>query len=148
MADTGLYNPGSVNPVGLSKNANTAISYGGTLLKVTAVADEVDVCGAGENPQYCAATDTKHRITGVATADVQVGCLPLINGIEIYVPLLATNAEIAIGDLVETTAGGTVDKKDGAGWIVGHALEAKAALAGATTANTIKISVDKYYAAA
>jgi hypothetical protein len=37
--------------------------------------------------------------------------------------LLAKNADIEIGDELETAAGGTVDKKNGAGWIVGKALE-------------------------
>lgn len=125
----------------------TAISYPGTLIASTATANTVDVCGAGTEPIGYAFTTTKNPVTGTATADVKVGVGALIPGQIIEVPLLATNAAIAIGDEVETTAAGTVDLKSGAGWIVGQALAAAATNAGATaTTMYLKIRVNKRYA--
>ena len=46
-----------------------------------------------------------------------------------------------IGDELETAAGGTVDKKSGAGWIAGKALEA----VHAGTGGFITIRVSKRY---
>ena len=88
-------------------------------------------------------TSTKHPVTGVATANVQVGVTALIEGTEVEVPVVASNAKITQWDAIEIAAGGKVDKKDGAGWIVGHALEDK----DATAAGYIRIRVCKYYAA-
>lgn len=140
----GLVNDGQV----IAYTATTAITYPGTLLKGTATADTVDTCGAGEEPIGFAFTSTKHPVTGTATADVKVGVHALIPGQVIEVPLLATNAQIAIGDTVETTAGGTVDKKSGAGWCVGEALAAAATNAGGTAATMyLKIRVNKRYQA-
>jgi len=56
---------------------------------------------------------------------------------------------IAIGDALETVAIGEVDKKSGAGEIVGFALEAADQNAGATVATKhIKVLVNQYTASA
>jgi hypothetical protein len=138
----GLVNDAEV----IAYTATTAISYAGTLVKGTTTANTVDTCGAGEEPVGYAFTDTKHPVTAVATAGVKVGVGALIPGRIIEVPVLATNAAISIGDSLETTAGGTVDKKSGAGWLVGEAMSAVGATAGAGV--FVKIRVNKSYAAA
>jgi hypothetical protein len=139
----GLVNDGQV----IAYTATTAITYPGTLIKGTSTANTADTCGAGEEPFGFAFTSTKHPVTGTAQAGVKVGVHALIPGQVIEVPLLATNAQIAIGDKVETAAGGTVDLKSGAGWIVGEALAAAATNAGGTAATMyLKIRVNKYYA--
>jgi hypothetical protein len=82
-------------------------------------------------------------------ADVKIAVLPLINGNVIEVPLLATNAAIAIGDALETTGAGTIDLKSGAGEIVGFALIAAVQNAGATAATRfMKVLVQQYTATA
>jgi hypothetical protein len=99
------------------------------------------ICGAGDEPDGYMLTDTKDRVTEVALANVHRGVGALVEGHKIVVPLLATNVEIAIGDALETANGGTVDKKNGAGWIVGKALEAVPA----GTGGFIAIRVSKRY---
>lgn len=141
----GLISPGCTNPVGKSWTTSSAISYPGTLMKITTTADTVDVCGAGEEPFGFTYTDTKDAQTGVAASDVPVSVVPLVNGQVVEIPLLAANAAISIGDRLETTAGGTVDKKSGAGYLVGWALEAK----DDTSSDTyIKVLVNLRYASA
>lgn len=141
----GMVNDGQV----IAYTTATAITYPGTLMKITSTAGTMDVCGAGEEPVGYAFTSTKHPVTGVATADVKVGVHALIPGQIVEIPLLATNAAIAIGDKVETVAAGEVDLKSGAGWIVGYALIAAATNAGGTAATKyIKVLVDKRYEAA
>ena len=49
--------------------------------------------------------DTKDRVTEVALANVPRGVGALVEGHKIVVPLSATNAEIAIGDALETADG-------------------------------------------
>lgn len=137
--DGGLTNPA----VGQSYKIGEAVSVAGALMKL-ANTGKMMLCGAGEEPDGYLMTDTKNRVTEVAEADVYRGVGGLIPGHKITVPVLATNAEIAIGDALETTAGGTVDKKSGAGWIVGKALEAVAAEAG----GFVTILVYKHYASA
>lgn len=137
-----------VQSPGVSYNMNTAISFAGTLLKKNTVAGEMDVCGAGERADGYAMTNTEN-LAGTAVADVQCASLPLISGNVVDMVLLATNAEIAVGDAMETVAGGRIDKKSGAGEIVGFALEAKAANAGASSTDPfIKVLVNQYTASA
>lgn len=89
-------------------------------------------------------TSTKHPVTGIATANVQVGVAALIEGTEIEVPVVANNAKIMQWDEIEIAAGGMVDKKNGAGWVIGCALEAKEA----TTGGFLRIRVSKRLATA
>ena len=124
---------------------HTAVSYGGTILKVGTTAGEVDLCGAGEEPCGYSFGTTKNPITAVAEANVTRGVVALIPGQEAEVLLLATNVEINVGDDVETTALGTVDKLATGGWVVGKALEHKAAIAG--VGKYIRIRVDKHWVA-
>lgn len=133
---------GIVNPaMGQSFVIGEAISVAGTLVKL-ANTGKMMKCGAGEEPDGYMLTDTKDRVTEVALANVHRGVGALVEGHKIVVPLSATNAEIAIGDALETANGGTVDKKSGAGWIVGKALEAVPA----KTGGFITIRVSKYHA--
>jgi len=137
-----------VQSPGVSYNMNTAVTYAGTLLSKNAVANEMDLTGAGARPDGYAVKSSEN-LAGTAVADVQVGVLPLITGNVAEIPLLATNAVIAVGDLLETTALGTVDLKAGAGWVVGTALEAAAQNDGATAATAhIKVLLNVYYASA
>lgn len=133
---------GIVNPaMGQSFVIGEAISVAGTLVKL-ANTGKMMMCGAGDEPDGYMLTDTKDRVTEVALANVHRGVGALVEGHKIVVPLLANNVEIVIGDKLETAAGGTVDKKNGAGWIVGKALEAVPA----KTGGFITIRVSKYHA--
>lgn len=133
---------GIVNPaMGQSFVIGEAISVAGALVKLANTGKMV-LCDAGEQPDGYLLTDTKDRVTEVALADVPRGVGALVEGHKIVVPLSANNAEIVIGDELETAAGGTVDKKNGAGWIVGKALEAVPA----ETGGFITIRVSKRYA--
>jgi hypothetical protein len=118
-----------------------AISVAGTLVKL-ANTGKMMICGAGDEPDGYMLTDTKDRVTEVALANVHRGVGALVEGHKIVVPLSANNVDIAIGDELETAAGGTVDKKNGGGWIVGKALEAVSA----GTGGFITIRVSKYHA--
>lgn len=129
----------------IAYKAATAVTYAGTLCKKTANAREMDTTGAGDKADGYYVTDTKD-IDGVAQAGVYCGVHALSNGKKFRAVLLATNAEIAIGDELETTAGGTVDKKDGAGSVIGVAEEAVSASAGAGA--TILVRVRQYTASA
>lgn len=133
----------------IAYTASEAINYPGMLLKATSTSKTVALCDNAEEPIGYAFTSTKHPVTGVAAADVKVGVGALIEGQIIEVPLLATNAAIAIGDLVETSTNGTVDLKSGAGWVVGYAEIAAASNAGGTAATLyMKVRVAKRYASA
>ena len=133
---------GIVNPaMGQSFVIGEAISVAGALVKLTNTG-KMMMCDAGDEPDGYMLTDTKDRITEVALANVPRGVGALVEGHKIVVPLSATNAEIAIGDALETANDGTVDKKSGAGWIVGKALEAVPA----GTGGFITIRVSKYCA--
>jgi hypothetical protein len=121
----------------------TAVTYPGTLIKKGSAAGKVDVCGAGEVPIGFAFGSSKNAITKVAEANVDLSVTALIDGWAVEIPLLATNAEIHAWDEVETAAGGTVDLKSGAGEIVGYALEAKAALAGATASRFVLVRIQR-----
>ena len=132
---------GIVNPaMGQSFVIGEEISVAGTLVKL-ADTGKMMKCGAGDEPDGYMLTDTKNRVTGVALADVHRGVGALVEGHKIVVPLSTTNADIAIGDALETADDGTVDKKSGAGWIVGKALEAVPA----GTGGFIAIRVSKRY---
>ncbi len=138
-----MVNGGVVNTaIGQSYLIGEAVSKAGSLMKL-ANTGKMMLCGAGEEPDGYLMTDTKNRVTEVAEANVYRGVGGLVNGHKISVPVLATNAKIAIGDALETTAGGTVDKKSGAGWVVGKALEPVEA----TTGGFVTILVYKYQAA-
>ena len=133
---------GIVNPaMGQSFVIGEAISVAGALVKL-ANTGKMMLCDAGDQPDGYLLTDTKDRVTEVALANVPRGVGALVEGHKIVVPLSANNAEIVIGDELETAAGGTVDKKNGAGWIVGKALEAVPA----ETGGFITIRVSKRYA--
>lgn len=146
MSQTG----GLVNDAGvIAYTASEAITYPGTLVKATSTAHTVALCDNAEEPIGYAFTSTKDPITGVAAANVKVGIGALVPGIIIEVPLLATNAAIAIGDLVETATDGTVDLKSGSGWVVGYSETAAATNAGGTAATRyIRVRVEKRYASA
>lgn len=135
-----------VQSPGVSYNMNTAVQYAGILLKKNTVANEMELCGAGERPDGYAMKSSEN-LAGTAVADVQVAVLPLINGNVVEMCLIATNVAIAIGDALETVAIGEVDKKSGAGEIVGIALEAAAQNDGAAAATKhIKVLVNQYTA--
>jgi len=110
---------------------------------------EVALCGAGAKPMGVSFKSTYNEASGSAEADVKVGVIMLRPGVIVNVRLLATNAGIDEGDLLETTAGGTVDLKSGAGYVVGMALEARAGNAGGTAATAyIKcLLMPEYFAA-
>lgn len=132
-----------VQSPGVSYTLKTAVTKAGTLVSKTNVLGEMDVTGAGAKPDGYT-MGTTYDAFGVAQAAVKGAVLPLIEGNVIEVPLLATNAEIAVGDELETTAAGTVDKKDGAGEVVGIALEA----VGANDGTFVRMLVSKYTASA
>lgn len=128
-----------------------AITYPGTILTLTATAGDppsYDRCDS-EQPDGYSFNTTKNPITAVAEANVIRGVVAFIEGQEAELLLLATNIEINVGDLIETAADGTVDGNAGAGWIVGKALQYRAANAGATAATRfIRVRITKYYKAA
>lgn len=125
---------------GGSYTVNVAIDKEGTFVKKTTTKGVWTVAGAGERAQgYCYITSINPK-TGVAGANEKVAIYPLIEGTIIKVPVLATNTAIAYGDPLEVAAGGTVDKLDGAGWVVGTAEEA----VDAETGGFIKLRVEKY----
>ncbi|MDD2255198.1 MAG: hypothetical protein PHT97_10855 [Methanoculleus sp.] len=137
--DGGLTNPADAQSFVIGE----AISQAGTLVKL-ADTGKMMICGAGEEPDGYMMTDTKDHVTEVAMANVYRGVGSFIPGRKIRVPVLATNDDIAIGDKLETTAGGTVDKKSGAGYLIGKALEAVASNAG----GFVTVRVYKEYASA
>lgn len=125
----GLVNDALVVPF----TAHSAIEDAGYVLKLN-TDGEVDLCGAGEMPMGISFKSTYNEATGVAQDHVKVGVITLRPGTIVNVKLLATNAAIDEGDLLETAAGGTVDRKSGAGYVVCIALEARAQNAGGTAA--------------
>jgi hypothetical protein len=135
-----------VQSPGVSYNMNTAVTYAGTLLSKNTVANEMDLTATQSRPDGYAVRSSEDAF-GVAKADVQLAVAPLITGNVVEIPLLATNVVIAVGDLMETTALGTIDKKSGAGWVVGTALETAAQNDGAAAATAhIKVLLNVYYA--
>ena len=132
-----------VQSPGVSYTLVTAVTKAGTLVSKNTTLGQMDVTGAGQKADGYT-MGTTYDAFGVAQAGVKGAVLPLIEGNVIQVPLLATNVDIAVGDELETTAAGTVDKKDGAGEIVGIALEA----IGANDGTFVRMLVSKYTAAA
>lgn len=125
----GLVNDALVIPF----TAHEAIPDAGYVLAVNADG-EMALCGAGGQPAGISFKSTYNEASGSAEADVKVGVIMLRPGTIVNVKLLATNAVIDEGDQLETAAGGTVDLKSGAGFIVGIALEARGLNAGGTAA--------------
>jgi len=96
-----------------SRVTDTAITYGGFVLKLVNTGN-VDLAGADENSYGVATKSTREWIPdglggGAWTAQASVPCLIQREG-EALIQLLATNVILAIGDVLQTTAGGTVDK--------------------------------------
>jgi hypothetical protein len=133
---------------GKAMTAHSAITYPGTLVKIYTTEGEVELCGAGDFPDGYVHMGSISMATGspVATAGAKVAVKGLVPGTVIEVPLLATNAAIAVGDELETVAGGLVDKKNGAGEIIGKAMVAVDASAGA--GSYVKVWVAQRTAAA
>ena len=102
---------GIVNPaMGQSFVIGEAISVAGALVKLTNTG-KMMLCDAGEEPDGYMLTDTKDRVTEVALANVPRGVGALVEGHKIVVPLSATNAEIAIGDALETAKMGPLTRR-------------------------------------
>lgn len=125
MSTEGLSNSAMVQTF----TAEDAITYGGTPVMPGTAAGKVKKLTQGNIPFGFAFSSTKDRVTGVATANVPVGVIPLIDGLEIYMPLPATHAAISVFDPVCVSAtAGTVVKRDGGTFtdvILGYALAAK-----------------------
>ncbi len=126
-----------------SRITDSAITYGGFVLKLVGATGHVDLAGADEASYGIACKSTREFIPAVATGGAwtaQTGVPCEIQRVgEALVQLLATNVILAIGDALQTTALGTVDKITYAGAtptlvelqsLVGIALEAKGANAG------------------
>lgn len=128
----------------------TAVTYAGTIVKGTTSASTVDICGAASTditvnePIGYTFTNTKDPITGVATAAKKVGICALIPGQVAEFVVVAANTQIDIGDKVMTAAAGTVNKKSGACWCVGTALEAVTGAA----AGYVKVRINKHWCSA
>lgn len=112
--------------------AHAAITYPGTLVKLTTTEGEVDLCGAGEYPDGYVHMGSISMATGspVATADASVAVKGLVPGTVIEVPLPATHSAITVGAEMETAASGCAVIKSGAGEIIGKAMVAVAENAG------------------
>ena len=112
--------------------AHAAITYAGTLVKMTTTEGEVDLNGAGDRPDGYVHMGSMSLATGsvVYAAGAYVAVKGLINGTVIEIPLPATHSAIAVGDELETAASGCVVLKSGAGEIVGKAMKAVAENAG------------------
>ena len=64
---TGGFLNGIESP-GKAFNVATGITYSGTLIKLTTVEGQVDVCGAGERPDGYALMPTRSRYPTVAVS--------------------------------------------------------------------------------
>lgn len=135
----GVFAPG----IGYTLATGVGVSYGGTLLKKNTTAGEVDLCGAGEHPIGYAERSTVD-VFGTTQTACKISVMPLLKGNVAYLVVSPTNSAIAVGDSLETAASGTVDKKSGAGEVVGIALEAVDATAGAGA--YVLVLIDPYYA--
>ncbi len=128
-----------------TRTTDTAITYEGTVVAKNAVARGCTVAAdASVEPIGYAFVNTKNPVTGVAEANKPLTVAALIEGHRVGVPIIATNAEISIGDEIVVSANGICDKKDGAGWVLGTAEEA----IDATTGGYVEIMVSKRYEAA
>jgi hypothetical protein len=127
MTNSGLAN----NAPAINYKVISAVNDPGTLLTGATGSKTMDLCGASAEPLGFAYTSSKNPVSGVAEANTQRAVHALIEGQLVKFPLKATNAQIAINDLIAANGGsGMVDKKSGAGWIVGRAEEAAQASAG------------------
>jgi hypothetical protein len=140
MADGGLLRPNLEEFE--SRIADSAIEAGGYVVKLLSTG-HVDLAGADENSYAVTVKSTKEWVGdglggGSWTAQASKPCQLQRVG-EALVQLLATNVAIATADVLQTTAGGTVDKITYAGAtptlaelqsVVGVAMEAKDANSG------------------
>lgn len=123
------------------------VSKIGTLLYKTSTAGTVDISNSTRPIGYAAET-TAGTVFGTNDLTKKYPVMPLINGEKVAFPLLATNAAIAVGDEVELTTGGTIDKKSGAGFVIGVAEDSAAINDGATAATAyLAVRVDFRYEA-
>ena len=131
---------------GRAFTANTAVASSGILVKIHTVSGEIELCGAGERPDGYAHMMSMSLSTGtpVAAADTKVAIKGLVPGTVVEMVLPAAHSAITIGAELETAASGCVIIKDGAGEIVGKALEAVAENAG----GFVKVWVSQRTAAA
>jgi len=105
---------GMIRPAGKDEYPSYKFTTGsdkkGVVVKKTG-ADTVDIAGAGEKPFGITLEDTKHPRTEAVQKDQYVPIADIgQNGAVVSIPLLATNAAIAVGDYLGTAAGGTVNK--------------------------------------
>jgi len=144
-------NGGVVSPSGTHPwQVASAVPSGGYLLKDTTTAAtrgvhgfKKDLCGAGEEPCGFSFTGNNHPVSGAARTNEMVGVCPLEDGMIVDFPISDTNEEITLGAELETAAGGLVKIKDGAGWIVGKAIEA----VDINTGGYVRAVVEKVYRA-
>jgi len=129
---TGGFKNGIEYP-GKAFTAHAAITYAGTLVKLTTTEGEVDLNGAGDRPDGYVHMGSMSLSTGVVAyaADAYVAVKGLIPGTVVEFPIPAANSALAVGDEVETVASGCVDLKSGAGEVVGKVMKAVGATAGA-----------------
>lgn len=129
--------------LGQSYTIVSALSEAGYLVKPTSAVNTMDVCTS--SPVGYTMVDSKDAVTGVAQANKKCAVVGIVPGQKAELRLLATNAEIAIGDMIGIAAGGTVDKAT-TGWILGFAQEARALNAGAAEATYhIKVIFAPHY---
>lgn len=131
-----------------------AVRYVGVALKLASTGKVSIVDDSTNVVDFFSKTTSDNKIgttiynRDVATANTEdIACAPLTRGMVYNLYLSATNAAIDIGDeiTVQHGASGRVDKKTaGAGtgtFVIGKALQAKAALDGAKTDGTEYIKV-------
>ena len=133
-----------VVPRGQPYTFSAAVAKIGTLLKQSTTAGTVDICDSTRPIGYAYET-TSGTVFGTTDLTKKYGVMPLIQGDKVAFPLLATNAAIAVGEEVELTTGGTIDKKSGAGFVIGVAQDAAAQNDGATTSCYLAVRVDFRY---
>ena len=137
-----------VVPRGQPYTFAAAITYIGTLLKKTTTAGEVDIATASDRPIGYAYETTAGTAFGTTDLTKKYSIMPLINGDKVGFPLLATNVAIAVGDTIVLGAGGRVDKKSGAGYVLGVAEDSAAQNDGASASTRfLAVRVDFRYEA-
>lgn len=137
-----------VVPRGQPYTFSEAVTKIGTLLKnVASTAGTVEICDSTRPMGYAGET-TSGTVFGTTDLTRKYSVFPLINGDKAAFPLLATNAAIAVGEEVELTTGGTIDKKSGAGYVIGVAEDSAAQNDGATTTPYLAVRIDFRYEAA
>lgn len=137
-----------VVPRGQPYTYKSAITMIGTILKKTTTAGEVDIAGASDRPSGYAFETTQGTAFGTTDLTKKYGMMPFIQGDKVAFPLLATNAAIAVNDEVVLVAGGKIDKKSGAGFVIGKAEDAAALNDGASTTPYLAVRIDFRYEAA